>query len=101
MTPDELLEGHRRVLREVYSFDAIFKKLEYYWGINFWKRSNEKNPIKLKYRLLFALRLCTLLFSLNFKRSGFILKILPRVFQKRVRISTILTLMAYNDYAYS
>ena len=29
------------------------------------------------------------------------MKILPKVFKKNVRISTILTLMAYNDYAYS
>jgi hypothetical protein len=29
------------------------------------------------------------------------MKILPKVFKKSVRISTILTLMAYNDFAYS
>jgi len=43
----------------------------------------------------------SLLFSSNFKRSRFILKILPRVFDKRVRISKIIILMAYNDYAWS
>jgi hypothetical protein len=42
------------------------------------------------YRLLFALRLITLFISRDMKRSGFILKILPRVLGKRVRISTIL-----------
>jgi radical SAM superfamily enzyme YgiQ (UPF0313 family) len=101
MTPEELLQGHRRVLREVYSFDAIYKKLAYYWDRNFWETANRKDPVKLKYRLLFAFRLCTLLFSPNLKRSALILKILPKVFNKRVRISTILTLMAYNDYAYT
>jgi hypothetical protein len=41
-----------------------------------------------------------LLFSTNLKRSHFIIRILPKVlFDKRVRISTILTLMSYNDYA--
>jgi hypothetical protein len=54
----------------------------------------------LKYRFLFSLRLISLLFSGNLKRSAFILKILPKIFNKKVRISTILTLMAYNDYAY-
>jgi len=101
MSPEELLEGHKRVLREVYSFGSIYKKLEYYWGSDFWRHSNEVDPIRFRYRMLFALRLCTLLFSSNFERAGFILKILPKVFQRRVRISTILTLMAYNDYAYA
>ena len=101
MTPEELLEGHKRVIREVYSFESIYKKLTYHWDTDFWKHSNEVDPIKFKYRLLFAFRLCTLLFSSNFKRSKFILKILPKIFIKRVRISTILSLLAYNDYAYS
>jgi radical SAM superfamily enzyme YgiQ (UPF0313 family) len=101
MTPVELLEGHRKVIRHIYSFDSIYRRLKYYWDIDFWKRANEDDPIKFKYRFLFALRLFTLLLSFNLKRSWFILKILPKVFKKRVRISTILTLMAYNDYAYS
>jgi radical SAM superfamily enzyme YgiQ (UPF0313 family) len=101
LTPEELFEGHRRVIRHIYSFDSIYNKLKYYWGINYWKRSNEVDPIKFKYRLLFAARLCSLLISANLSRSKFILKILPKVFIKRVRISTILTLMAYNDYAYN
>ena len=101
LTPEELLEGHKKVIRDIYSFDSIYKKLRYYWDIDFWRHSNETDPIRFKYRLLFAFRLCTLLFSLNLKRAGFILKILPKVFSKRVRISTILTLMAYNDYAYT
>jgi radical SAM superfamily enzyme YgiQ (UPF0313 family) len=101
MTPQELLDGHRRVMRELYSFDSIYKKLTYYWGIDYWKNSNKVDPIKFKYRLLFAFRLVTLLASTNVRRSRFILKILPKVFEKRVRISTILTLMAYNDYAYT
>ncbi len=101
MTPGELLDGHKRVIRAIYSFDAIYEKIAYYWKIDFWRHSNEVDPIGFKYRALFAIRLCTLLASTNFRRSGFILKILPKVFQRRVRISTILTLMAYNDYAYS
>ncbi len=101
MTPEELLEGYRKVIRAVYSFDSIYRKLRHYWDIDFWRHSNETDPIKFKYRLLFAARLGTLLFSPNVQRSKFILKILPRIFDRRVRISTILTLMAYNDYAYS
>lgn len=102
MTADELTTGHRRVIRALYSFDAIEKKLNHYWDIDFWKKSNEVDPISFKYRILFSLRLTSLLFSTNFKRSKFILKLLPKIlFDKRVRISTILTLMAYNDYAYS
>lgn len=101
LTPEELLEGHKRVIRRIYSFDSIYRRLEYYWSIDFWKPYNEEDPIKFKYRLLFALRLFTLLFSSNLQRSKFILKILPRVFGRRIRISTVLSLMAYNDYAYS
>jgi radical SAM superfamily enzyme YgiQ (UPF0313 family) len=99
MSPEELLEGYRKVVREVYSFESILKKLNHYWDIDFWKRSNESDPVKFKYRLIFAIRLVTLLFSGNMDRSRFILKIFPKVFEKRVRISTILALMAYNDFA--
>ncbi|MHC4573744.1 MAG: B12-binding domain-containing radical SAM protein [Planctomycetota bacterium] len=101
MSAGELLEGYRRIIREVYAFDSIFKRLSHYWDIDFWKHSNETDPVKFKYRLLFAIRLCTLLASRNTERSKFIIKILPRVFNKRVRVSSILTLMAYNDFAYT
>ena len=101
MSPEELFAGYRRIVQAIYSFDSIWQKLTYYWRIDFWKRSNELDPVKFTYRFLFAFRLCTLLFSGNWNRSKFILKILPKVFHKRVRISTILTLMAYNDFAYS
>jgi radical SAM superfamily enzyme YgiQ (UPF0313 family) len=100
MSPEALEQGFWRVARVVYSFDAIFKRLNDYWTMDFWKRSNETDPVRLKYRLLFALRLCTLLVSFNVKRSLFILKILPRVFDRRVRVSPILAQMAYNDFAY-
>ncbi|MEK6790544.1 MAG: radical SAM protein [Deltaproteobacteria bacterium] len=99
LTPEELLEGYRRVIREVYSFDAIYGKLSNYWGVDFWRQSNEVDPIKFKYRLLFAARLATLAFSGSWMRARFIMKVLPKVFSSRVRVSTILTLMAYNDYA--
>jgi len=101
LSPKVLADGYRRIVRSVYSFESIWEKLSYYWDIDFWKRSNELDPVKFTYRLIFALRLCTLLFSRDMKRSKFIMKILSRVFSKRVRISTILTLMAYNDFAYS
>jgi radical SAM superfamily enzyme YgiQ (UPF0313 family) len=101
MTPEELSKEFKRILRHVYSFESIHKKLKYYWSIDFWKLLNEEDPIKFKYRLLFFIRLFTLLFSLNIGRTKFILKIMPRLFSKQVRISTILALMAYNDYAFS
>ena len=98
-TPAEIVAGYRRIVRDVYSFDSIWKKLNYYWDMDFWKRSNELDPVKFRYRVLFALRLSSMLFSRNMERSKFILKLLPRIFNKRVRISSILTLMAYNDFA--
>jgi radical SAM superfamily enzyme YgiQ (UPF0313 family) len=101
MTAEELLAGYRRIMREVYSFDSILRKLRYYWDMDFWNRFNEEDPVKFKYRLLLAIRLCTLLASRNIGRSKFILRILPHVFGKRARVSSILTLMAYNDFAYS
>lgn len=101
MSPEELLQGYRKVVRTVFSFESILKKLDYYWGIDFWKRSNELDPVKFKYRLIFAVRLFSLLLSRDMDRSRFIIKILPKVFNKRVRVSTILALMAYNDFAYS
>ncbi|MFZ5572402.1 MAG: B12-binding domain-containing radical SAM protein [Thermodesulfobacteriota bacterium] len=100
MEPDELEEEFKRVVRGVYSFTAIKKKLQYYWSIDFWRHSNEVDPIRFRYRLLFALRLSTLLFSGDGIRRRFILWVLPRVFHPKVRISTILTLMAYNDFAF-
>jgi radical SAM superfamily enzyme YgiQ (UPF0313 family) len=101
LSPQELEAGYRKIVREVYSFDAIWKKLNYYWEIDFWKRVNELDPVKFSYRLIFALRLFSLLFSRNINRSKFIIKILPKVFDRRARISSILALMAYNDFAYS
>ncbi|MBI5559876.1 MAG: B12-binding domain-containing radical SAM protein [Deltaproteobacteria bacterium] len=101
MTAGELQAGYRRVIKRVYSFDSILRKLNFYWNIDFWKHSNEVDPIKFKYRLLFAVRLFTLIFSFKLARTKFIIKILPKLFDRRVRVSTILTLMAYNDYAYT
>ncbi len=101
LSSENLYDGYRNIVRSAYSFDSIFNKLQYYWNIDFWKQSNDLDPVKFKYRLLFAIRLCTLLFSTDLERSKFILRILPYVFKKRVRISTILSLMAYNDFAYS
>jgi hypothetical protein len=101
MSAEEILEGSRKVMRHIYSFDSIYRKLNHYWDIDFWGPVNAHDPMKFKYRLAFAARLCTLLFSSNLKRSEFIVRVLPRVFGSRTRISTILTLMAYNDYAYA
>jgi radical SAM superfamily enzyme YgiQ (UPF0313 family) len=102
MTPEQLQEGYRKIIQSVYAFDAILKKLKHYWNKDFWHYANAVNPVRFNYRLLFTLRLCSLMASRNTKRSRFMFKILPRVmFDKQVRISTILTLMAYNDFAYS
>ncbi len=101
MSADDLLQGYRRVMRSIYSFDSILEKLDYYWSRDFWKNSNEYDPVKLGYRLLFAGRLATLLMSRNVERSKFVMRILPHVFDKEVRISTILALMNYNDFAYA
>ncbi len=101
MSTEDLLQGYRRVMRSVYSFDSILRKLNYYWVRDFWERSNEVDPVKFAYRWLFAARLATLLISGNKDRSKFIMRILPHVFDKEVRISTILALMNYNNFAYS
>jgi radical SAM superfamily enzyme YgiQ (UPF0313 family) len=101
MSPDDLLASYKKVIRSVYSFDTILDKLKHYWDTDFWHHANQINPVKMNYRILFALRLCSLLPTANLPRSRFALKILPRIFDKNVRISTILTMMAYNDFAYS
>jgi hypothetical protein len=101
MSPEDLFQGFRKVVREAYSFDAIYRKLDAFWEKDFWGQSNESDPIKFRYRLLFAARMASLLLSPKEGRSAFIMKMLPRVFEKRVRISTIVTLMAYNDFACS
>jgi len=101
MSPEDLFQGFRKVVREAYSFDTIYRKLDAFWEEDFWGQSNEIDPIKFRYRLLFAARMASLLLSPKEGRSAFIMKMLPRVFEKRVRISTIVTLMAYNDFAFS
>ncbi len=101
MTPEELFDGFRKVVREVYSFETIYRKLDRCWQLDFWSHSNEIDPIKFRYRLLFAARLASLLLSPENGRSEFIMRLLPRVFEKKVRISTIVTLMAHNNFAYS
>lgn len=100
MSADELLHGYRKVMRSVYSFDSISTKLNYYWARDFWKRTNELDPVKFVYRFLFAARLGTLLMSSNIDRSKFIMRMLPHVFDREVRISTVLALMNYNNFAY-
>ncbi len=100
MTPEQLQDGFRKVVREVYSFERIYRILDRYWQNDYWRSSNLRDPIKFKYRILFALRLVSLLPSSGKKRIWFIWKILPRIFERRVRISTIITMMAYNDFAY-
>ena len=100
ISPDELYEGFRKVLREVYSFESIYCKLNKFWEVDFWKKSNELDPVKFRYRILFALRLLSLLPTSDIVRTKFILRIIPKIFNKKTRISTIITLMAYNDYAY-
>jgi radical SAM superfamily enzyme YgiQ (UPF0313 family) len=99
MSAEDLLQGYRTVMRSVYSFDSIWRKLNHYWVKDFWKRSNEFDPVKVAYRFLFAARLATLLISDNLDRSKFIMRILPHVFDKQVRISTVLALMNYNNFA--
>ena len=101
MSPEELFEGYKRIVRAVYSPDAILERLNYYWDMDFWKHPNETDPVRFKYRLLFALRLCTLLVSCNVQRSMLSARVLPWVFDRRVRVSSILAQMAYNDFAYS
>ncbi|ETR72642.1 MAG: radical SAM protein [Candidatus Magnetoglobus multicellularis str. Araruama] len=101
LTSDELQNGYKKIVQSVYSFDSILKKMKHYWQIDFWKHQNNTDPVKFKYRLLFAMRLSTLLLSTNVKRSRFIIQILPFVFRKKVRISTILVMMGYNDFAQS
>jgi radical SAM superfamily enzyme YgiQ (UPF0313 family) len=101
MSPEELLEGYRKVVKAVYSSDAIFERLHHYWAMDFWKRPNETDPVRFKYRLLFALRLCMLLVSRNMRRSRFIVRTLPWVFDRRVRVSSVLSQMAYHEFARS
>jgi radical SAM superfamily enzyme YgiQ (UPF0313 family) len=101
MSPEALLKGYAKVMKAVYSFDSIFAKLTYYWMKDFWKRANEFDPVKSVYRILFAVRLATFLVSGNVERSKFIMRILPHVFDKKVRISTILALMNHNDFVHS
>jgi len=101
MSPDELLDGYRQVIKEIYSFDSILERLRHYWRIDFWKEHNAVDPVRFRYRLLFAIRLCTLFASRNVERTRFIARILPSVFDKRVRVSSILSLMAYNNFACS
>jgi len=101
MSAEEIMEGYRKVIKHVYSFESIYRKLKHYWDIDFWEPVNSHDPIRFQYRLAFAARLSTLMLSRNVERTKFILRVLPEVFGRRTRISTILTLMAYNDYAFS
>ena len=99
MSAIDLQAGYRKVVQNVYSFERIYRCLARYWVKDFWNNSNLKDPIKLRYRVLFALRLISLVPTSNSQRMQFIFKILPRIFRKRVRISTVITMMAYNQYA--
>ncbi|MBT8333179.1 MAG: hypothetical protein KJP19_02015 [Deltaproteobacteria bacterium] len=56
-------------------------------------------PLADRYRMLFALSLNGALPTLDVQKIQFIMRILPHTFRKRARISTIVTMMAYNYYA--
>lgn len=101
LTPEELLAGFEKVNKSIYSFESIYRKLRYFGGMGFWLQQNETDPIKFHYRFLFALRMASLLFSFNWERSIFIIKVMPKIFSKRYRITKILQMLAYNDYAYT
>ena len=101
MTPEELLQGYNKVLKSIYSFDSIYRKLKYFSEeVGFWIPQNYVDPVNFHYRLLFALRMASLMFSKNWQRSKFIVKVIPKIFDNRYRITKILQLMACNDYAY-
>ncbi|HYQ47901.1 MAG TPA: hypothetical protein VEP69_02440, partial [Thermodesulfovibrionales bacterium] len=93
--------GFEEVNKSIYSFESIYRKLKYFGDLGFWLQQNEADPIKFHYRLLFALRMASLLFSLNWERSVFIIKVMPKIFSRRYRITKILQMLAYNDYAYT
>ncbi len=101
LTPEELLAGFEKVNKSIYSFKSIYWKLGYFGDIGFWLRQNEADPIKFHYRHLFAFRMVSLLFSLNWERSVFIVKVMLNIFSRRYRITKTLQMLAYNDYAYS
>src|SRR4030067_545999 len=101
MSPEELADGYQKVIREVYSFESIYSNLQYYWGLDFWRHSNKVDPVRFRLRMLFAARLFTLLGYKNLDRTKIIIKIFPRLFDRHVRLSTVLTLMAYNEFAYT
>jgi len=101
LSPEDLLAGFAKVNKSIFSFESIYRKLRYFGDLGFWIQQNEADPIKLRYRLLFAFRMASLLFSLNWKRSVFIIKVMPKIFSKRYRITKILQMLAYNDYAHS
>ena len=101
MHPEELREGYKKIIREVYSFEAIYERLQTYWDLDFWRQNNLADPVRNKYRLLFAIRLASLLVSQKWDRSKFICRVLPSVFKRHVRVSTILSMMSYNDFSYS
>jgi radical SAM superfamily enzyme YgiQ (UPF0313 family) len=100
MTPEELLAGYEKVNKSVYSFDHMYRKFKHFGDTGFWLDQNEADPIKLQYRILFALRMFSLLFSSQGERSKFIIRVMPKIFSKRYRITKILQLLAYNDHAY-
>jgi radical SAM superfamily enzyme YgiQ (UPF0313 family) len=101
MSHEELQAGFDRINKTIYSLDSIYRKIVYFGEQGFWLPQNQADPIRLPYRILFALRMASLLFSTNWERSKFILKIMPKIFDNRYRITKILMLMAYNDYANS
>jgi len=98
MSREELFQGYRRVLRRVYSYDAIRRKLKYYREIGFWDGEAHESLMR---RALAAARLVTLLFSRDTERSKFILRILPAILGGRVKAPLIFLLMANNDFAYN
>ncbi|MBC8414385.1 B12-binding domain-containing radical SAM protein, partial [bacterium] len=83
LTPEELQQGYRKVISEIYSFESIYKKLDHYMKIGFWATYNTEDPMKLKHQLLFAVRLLSLLPGGAPGRAGFIFKILPDIFKGR------------------
>ena len=47
LTPEELKERHRHLIKKIYSFESIEKRLKYYLDIDFWKRFKRDRSYKL------------------------------------------------------
>jgi len=96
MSAQTLQDGFNWALRNLYSYEASFKRLQNLWSQGVWMRENV--PLQVKGYLSF--RMLKQLFRENKEMQRYILKSIANLWKPHVNLGSILYNLSFHDYAY-